>query len=210
MLKKYLTLMVLSGLILSCKTKNISNDLALSNPITAQLDLVNLENDKVQVTINPGRFVNDTVVYRLPRVVQGTYAVSDFGRYIEGLKGIDYDGNELEPTKQDTNTWLFPNAQNLDKITYWANDTFDQEVQGGIGEEVPFSPSGTNIEPKQVMLNLHGFVGYFDSLKNNAYEIGITAPDTFNYTSPLQEISTSKARMARAKLRFFMPIAILR
>ncbi|WP_431125161.1 peptidase M61 [Flagellimonas flava] len=192
-MKRFLTLMVLSGLAMSCKTKNISNDLATQNPITAQLDLVNLENDKVQVTINPGRFISDTVVYRLPRVVQGTYAVSDFGKYIEGLKGMDYDGNEVAATKQDTNTWVFPNAQNLDKIIYWVNDTFDQEIEGGIGDEVPFSPSGTNIEPKQVMLNLHGFVGYFDSLKNNAYQIGITAPDTFNYTSPLQEINTSKS-----------------
>ncbi|WP_420401104.1 peptidase M61 [Flagellimonas sp.] len=202
-MKRFLTLMILSGLAMSCKTKNISNDLATQNPITAQLDLVNLENDKVQVTIDPGRFVSDTVVYRLPRVVQGTYAISDFGKYIEGLKGMDYDGNEVAGTKQDTNTWVFPNAQNLDKITYWVNDTFDQEIEGGIGAEVPFSPSGTNIEPKQVMLNLHGFVGYFDSLKNNAYQIGITAPDTFNYTSPLQEISTSKSEDGKTATSVF-------
>ncbi|TMU55810.1 peptidase M61 [Flagellimonas algicola] len=202
-MKRYLILMILSGLVMSCKTKNISNDLASQNPITAQLDLVNLENDKVQVTIDPGRFVSDTVVYRLPRVVQGTYAVSDFGRYIEGLKGMDYDGNELAGTKQDTNTWVFSNAQNLNKITYWVNDTFDQEIEGGIGAEVPFSPSGTNIEPKQVMLNLHGFVGYFDSLKNNAYEIGITSPDTFNYTSPLQEINTSQSEDGKTKTSVF-------
>ncbi|WP_319946574.1 peptidase M61 [Flagellimonas myxillae] len=181
----------------------MSIDLATSNPIAAQLDLVNLDNDKVEVTIDPGRFVRDTVIYRLPRVVQGTYAVSDFGKYVEGLKGMDYDGNEMTATKTDTNTWLFTNAQNLDKISYWANDTFDQEDQGGIGEEVPFSPSGTNIEPKQVMLNLHGFIGYFDSLKNNAYQIGITAPSSFNYTSPLQEISTAKSEDGKANTSVF-------
>ncbi|WP_422349291.1 peptidase M61 [Flagellimonas sp.] len=202
-MKRFLILMILSGLAMSCKTKNISNDLATQNPIMAHLDLVNLENDKVEVTIDPGRFVRDTVIYRLPRVVQGTYAVSDFGKYIEGLKGMDYDGNELAGTKQDTNTWVFANAQNLDKITYWVNDTFDQEIEGGIGAEVPFSPSGTNIEPKQVMLNLHGFVGYFDSLKNNAYQIGITAPDTFNYTSPLQEINTSKSEDGKTTTSVF-------
>ncbi|MCL6267515.1 peptidase M61 [Flagellimonas sp. 2012CJ39-3] len=195
--------MILSGLVLSCKPKNLSIDLATSNPIAAQLDLVNLDNDKVEVTIDPGRFVRDTVIYRLPRVVQGTYAVSDFGKYVEGLKGMDYDGNEMTATKTDTNTWLFTNAQNLDKISYWANDTFDQEDQGGIGEEVPFSPSGTNIEPKQVMLNLHGFIGYFDSLKNNAYQIGITAPSSFNYTSPLQEISTAKSEDGKANTSVF-------
>ncbi|MEM9648572.1 MAG: peptidase M61 [Bacteroidota bacterium] len=203
MFKKYLSLMILLGLAVSCKTKNISNDLASQNPIRAQLDLVNLDDDKVEVSIDPGRFVRDTVVYRLPRVVQGTYAVSDFGKYIEGLKGMDYEGNELAVTKQDINTWMIPNAQNLDKLIYWVNDTFDQEIQGGIGEEIPFSPSGTNIEAKQVMLNLHGFVGYFDSLKNSAYQIGITAPDSFNYTSPLQEINTSKSEDWKTKTSVF-------
>nr|WP_299387087.1 peptidase M61 [Allomuricauda sp.] len=203
MLKKYLLPTILLGLAMSCKSTNITNDLATDNPIVTHLDLVNLQDDKVEVTINPGRFIQDTVVYRLPRVVQGTYAVSDFGKYIEGLKGLDYDGNVITASKQDTNTWIFPNAQNLDKISYWVNDTFDQEVQGGIGEEVPFSPSGTNIEPKQVMLNLHGFVGYFDALKRNAYQIGITAPDTFNYTSPLQEISTSISEDGKTKTSVF-------
>ncbi|WP_420320604.1 peptidase M61 [Flagellimonas sp.] len=203
MIKKYLLLMILLGLVMSCKSRNISNDLASQNPILAELNLVNLENDKVEVLINPGRFVSDTVVYRLPRVVQGTYSVSDFGKYIEGVKALDYDGNEMVVTKLDTNSWTFPNAQNLDKISYWVNDTFDQEVKGGIGDEIPFSPAGTNIELKQVMLNLHGFVGYFDSLKNSAYQIGITAPVSFNYTSPLQEISTSQSEDGTAKTSVF-------
>ena len=178
----------------SCGTQKLPNDLATDFPISAQLDLVNINDDKVMVVIDPERFVIDTVTYRLPRVVQGTYAVSDFGKYLEGIKGLDYEGNVMAPIKVDVNTWSFANAKNLDKITYWVNDTFDQEVQGGIGEEVPFSPSGTNIEPKQVMLNLHGFVGYFDNLKNNAYQVGINAPTSFNYTSPLQEINIVNSR----------------
>ena len=192
------------GILSACGTKNVINDLATDNPITAQLDLVNSNDDKVAVSIDPGRFVTDTVMYRLPRVVQGTYSVYDFGKYIEGIKGFDYQGNELAVNKVDTNTWMFPNAKNLDKIAYWVNDTFDQEVQGGLGEEVPFSPAGTNIEPKQVMLNLHGFIGYFDSLKNNAYRIDITAPSHFNYTSPLQEIESSTSEDGNTKNSVFL------
>ncbi|MDC6365418.1 MULTISPECIES: peptidase M61 [Flavobacteriaceae] len=192
------------GIIVSCGPKNLSNDLAVSNPIKAQLDLVNIQDDKVSVIIDPGRFVQDTVIYRLPRVVQGTYAVSDFGKYIEEVKAIDYDGNELELKKMDANSWMLTSAKNLDKILYAVNDTFDQEVDGGIGEEVPFSPSGTNIEPKQVMLNLHGFVGYFDTLKNNSYQIDITSPINFNYTSPLQEIQSAQSEDGTAKSSTFL------
>ncbi|WP_420603850.1 peptidase M61 [Flagellimonas sp.] len=201
---KKISFIGLSLILFSCGTKIAVNDLATANPITAHLDLVNIDNDKVAVSIDPGRFVKDTVVYRLPRVVQGTYAVSDFGKYVEEVKGVDYQGNELNATKVDTNTWLFSEAKNLDKILYLVNDTFDQEIQGGIGEEVPFSPSGTNIEPKQVMLNLHGFVGYFDSLKNSAYRIGITAPESFNYTSPLQEVNSVQSEDGKTRKSVFL------
>lgn len=191
MLRKFIPLAILVGTLFSCATKKLPHDLATANPIVAHLDLIDLSDDKVTVTINPGRFVNDTLIYRLPKVVQGTYAISDFGHYMEGIKGLDYVGNEISGTKLDTNTWMFLNAKELDKIVYEVNDTFDQETEGGIGKEVPFSPSGTNIELKQVMLNLHGFVGYFDSLKNSAYQIAIDCPESFNYTSPLPELAST-------------------
>ena len=142
--------------------------------------------DKVPVTINPGRFTTETVTYYLPKVVQGTYSVSNFGKYIANFKAFDYKGNEMPTSKTDLNTWVIKNGKQLDKITYWVNDTFDQEKEGGIGKEEPFSPAGTNIEPRNYVLNLHGFIGYFDSLKNNQYKLDVTAPANFVRSSALQ------------------------
>ncbi|XOK03040.1 peptidase M61 [Candidatus Marifrigoribacter sp. Uisw_064] len=171
----------------SCSTpKNAINDLAVSNPIETELDLTNVVDDKVPVLINPGRFTQETVIYRLPKVVQGTYAVSDFGSFIDDIKAIDYNGNELTITKVDTNTWSISNAIQLDKITYWVNDTFDIENSGD--KPTPFSPSGTNIHPENYVLNLHGFIGYFDSLKNNQYKLEVAAPASFVRTSALQNV----------------------
>ncbi|MCR9263874.1 MAG: peptidase M61 [Flavobacteriaceae bacterium] len=204
MIKKVTLHALVLATVFSCGVKNQTNDLASDNPIRAQLDLVNIQDDKVNVVIDPGRFIQDTITYRLPRVVQGTYAVSDFGRYIENITAFDYEGNTMQATQVDTNTWTFVNAKNLDRIEYAVNDTFDQEVQGGIGEEVPFSPSGTNIEPKQVMLNLHGFVGYFDSLKRNAYQIDIKSPTSFTYTSPLTEIQSTLSADGAVKNSVFL------
>ncbi|OEJ98737.1 peptidase M61 [Flavivirga aquatica] len=180
-----------SILFASCNpTKNTSNDLAASLPIESSIDLTNITEDKAPVIINPGRFTVETVTYRLPRVVQGTYSVSDFGKYVEAFKAIDYKGNEMEVTKIDVNTWSIAKAKGLDKITYLVNDTYDIEAVGGIGGEQPFSPSGTNIEPKNYVLNLHGFIGYFDSLKNNQYKLDITAPADFVRTSALQNVDS--------------------
>ena len=186
-MKKFLAILGLSVILVGCgSAKPTVNDLAVSNPIETTLDLTAVVDDRVPVTINPGRFTSETVTYRLPRVVQGTYSVSDFGKYIDDFKAIDYDGKELTVTKVDTNTWTITDATKLDKLQYYVNDTFDIEVNGGIGGEQPFSPAGTNIEEDNYVLNLHGFIGYFDSLKSNQYALDITAPATFVRTSALE------------------------
>jgi len=180
-----------SLIIVGCSTtQTSSDDLAIKTVINTEIDLSKSANDKVPVVINPGRFTTNKVTYRLPKVVPGTYSVSDFGKYIENVKGLDYKGNELPIKKIGNNTWEITDATQLDKITYLVNDTFDQEKEGGIGKEVPFSPSGTNIEDSNFVLNLHGFIGYFDSLKNNQYKLDVISPDSFTKTSALQEVSS--------------------
>jgi predicted metalloprotease with PDZ domain len=188
-MKKLIALLGLSIVLVACgsSTKTTTNDLAVSNPIVTSLDLTKVVADKVPVTINPGRFTQETVTYRLPKVIQGTYSISDFGKYIDDLKAIDYDGNELTVSKEDTNTWTISNAIELDKITYYVNDSFDTEVTGGIGGDSPFSPAGTNISPDNYVLNLHGFIGYFDSLKTSQYTLDVTASADFIRSSAIQQ-----------------------
>lgn len=193
-MKQILSIFALSIILVACgPSKSAVNDLATANPISTFINLSGVVDDKAPVSINPGRFTEETVTYRLPKVVQGTYSVSDFGKYIDDFKAYDYNGKEMPVVKVDTNTWTIANATNLDKIEYMVNDTFDQEIVGGIGGEVPFSPSGTNIEPDNYVLNLHGFIGYFDSLKNAQYTLDVTAPASFKRTSALQNTDTKSS-----------------
>jgi len=191
-MNKRILIALFAGILLaSCgASKNTTNDLATSLPIETAIHLDKVVNDKAPVTINPGRFTVETVTYRLPKVVQGTYSVSNFGSYIDDFKAFDYKGNEMVVTKMDTNSWTIANATELDKITYLVNDTFDIEAEGGIGKETPFSPSGTNIEANNYVLNLHGFIGYFDSLKSNQYKLDVTASKDLIRTSALQNIGS--------------------
>lgn len=193
-MKHFLTSLGLAMLLTACgPSKNTSNDLAVSNPIATTINLTLVSNDKVPVSIDPGRFTEETVTYYLPKVVQGTYSVSAFGRFIEDFKALDYNGNPLPFEHPEENTWVITNAKQLDKIVYAVNDTFDQEEIGGIGEDMPFSPAGTNIEEKNYVLNLHGFIGYFDSLKNNQYTLDVTAPATFKHTSALHATASKSS-----------------
>ncbi|WP_223551817.1 peptidase M61 [Aestuariivivens sp. NBU2969] len=184
---RFLSLVIVGMVFIGCGgTKNIANDLAINTPIVSAIHLDKVVDDKVPVSINPGRFTKETVVYRLPKVIQGTYAIGNYGKYVDAFKAFDYNGNEMQVEKIDTNSWSINDAKKLDKITYWVNDTYDIEEQGGIGKDTPFSPAGTNIEPENYVLNLHGFIGYFDVLKNNQYKLDVTAPKGFVRTSALQ------------------------
>ncbi|WP_346883151.1 peptidase M61 [uncultured Algibacter sp.] len=189
---RFFSASALAGILLaSCSSANkTSNDLATQLPIETEINLTNISDDKAPVIINPGRFTEETITYRLPRVIPGTYSVSDFGKYVDDFKALDYKGNPLPVTKVGDNSWNITNAKQLDKITYLVNDTFDTEINGGIGKESPFSPSGTNIEPNNYVLNLHGFIGYFDSLKNNQYKLNVNAPTAFVRTSALQNVNS--------------------
>jgi len=159
-----------------------------STPMTVAIDLVNIVEDKVLVTMDPGAFQEDTVLFYIPKIIPGTYSEDNYGRYIEGFKALDYKGNELQFNKEDENTWRISNGKNLDKVSYLVNDTYDSENEV---KEAVFSPAGTNIlDDKNFVLNLHGFVGYFKGLKEVPYEISINRPAHLAATTSLKERKT--------------------
>lgn len=189
-INRQLTVLGFSLLFTACSLAKIKidNDLAINKPIQSIIDLTSVEDDKAPVIIDPGRFTEDIVIFRLPKVVQGSYEVSDFGNYIENFVALDYSGNALPSKKIDANSWTISNAKQLDKISYWVNDTYDIERKNNTPPI--FSPEGTNISPDNYMLNLHAFIGYFDSLKNNSYTLDVIAPADFKRTSALETINT--------------------
>ncbi|MGI9546795.1 MAG: peptidase M61 [Flavobacteriaceae bacterium] len=152
--------------------------------VLVHMDLVNIEEDKVLVTLDPGAFSVEDIHFYIPKTVPGTYSIDNYGKFIEAFKAFDYDGKELIVQKPEENTWYISSARNLDKISYYVNDTFDQETSM---TDIVFSPAGTNIEEgKNFMLNLHGFLGYFAGLKEVPYEIVIDVPSGLTPTTSLK------------------------
>ncbi len=159
-----------------------------NSPVVTSIDLVNVVEDKVQVGINPGAFTTSTVIFRIPKTVPGTYSSDNYGKYIEDFEALDYKGNVLPSTKLDDNSWSISNAAQLDKVQYWVNDTYDTEDEV---DDAVFSPAGTNIsKDSNFMLNLHGFVGYFDGFKEIPYAIQIKKPtDLVGTTTLAREVN---------------------
>ncbi|MFD0975670.1 M61 family metallopeptidase [Salinimicrobium gaetbulicola] len=169
-MKKILYVLALSATLYSCKTSKTG--IVEEQPIITTLDLINVKDDKVMVSIDPAAFTIESTTFYIPKTVPGTYSTSNFGKYSEDLKAYDYKGNELKVVQVDENSWTIPNAKKLDKITYWVNDTFDIPGEGGI-----YSMAGTNIlEDENFLLNLHGFVGYFKDMKEEKYRLEIKRP----------------------------------
>ena len=115
-MKKVVYIFAVSILLYGCPPK--LNDQAEYVPVTATIDLVNVTDDKVAVEIDPGRFSEESTTFYIPKTVPGTYSTDNYGQYIENFKALDYDGNALQVTKLDENSWQIDNARQLDKITY--------------------------------------------------------------------------------------------
>jgi predicted metalloprotease with PDZ domain len=191
-MKTKLSALTLAVIFLACSPKTVQKlteqpASIFDTPIATQLDLVNVGDDRVKVTIDPGVIQSDTMVFRLPRVVQGTYDISNFGSFIDDFKAFDYSGSEIAFTRLDINSWKIPEATRLDRIEYYVNDTFDIE---NTDKDTPFSPSGTNIAPDAFVLNLHGFVGYFENLEDLDYEISILSKTGLKKASSLPMVSS--------------------
>lgn len=186
-MKKIILLTLVSLIFNSCGTLRYSKEKdAKKTNIVSKLDLNNIVEDRIPVEINPGKFNKDTVIYKMPRVVQGTYSISNFGRFVKNFKPISYSGKVLDFSSEDINTWKIFNANNLDKIIYEVEDTFDIENSE---DDIPFSPAGTNIEDDNFMLNLFAFIGYFESLQNNSYELIVSSNEDYKKSSALKLVS---------------------
>ena len=172
-MKKIFYSMAILGFLWSCKpsqTSTVSN--TSKNEIEVAIDLNTVTNDKVMVTVVPPAIKEDKITYHIPKTVPGTYSEDDYGKNIENVKAFDAKGNALTVAKIDDNSWTISSAKKLAKITYWVNDSFDNEDKHEI-----FSPAGTNIEAgKNFMINTHGFVGYFKEFSQTPYKVNITHP----------------------------------
>lgn len=149
-----------------------------------EIDVKNIVGNHVEVRLFPPVITADTLVYNIPKIVPGTYAISDFGRYIEGLKAIDKSGNPLNVEKLDDNRWAVANASKLHHLEYRVSGTFDDRLSG------IFEPAGTKIDSGNVVVfNPYGFVGYFDGLKNKPFAVSVTKPVNFYGETSLPRIS---------------------
>ena len=185
-MKKIMLGVAAASMLFACKTQNVTTDQP-PQPTLAKIDLVDVQDDKVWVTIDPDRFTGDTTTFYIPKTVPGTYSTDNYGKFSENFKAYDYKGNEMPAVKIDENSYSIVNAKDLDKVMYQVNDSFDWEDEGGV-----YSMAGTNIlKDENFLLNLHGFVGYFDKLKEREFRLEVLRPADLIPASSLTVANTT-------------------
>jgi predicted metalloprotease with PDZ domain len=168
------------------------------------LDLTKVKDDKVNVSLVTPKLPKNLkeVVFSLPKIVPGTYSISDFGRFISEFKAYGKNGKLLKVDSLDNNRWRISDAQKLHKISYWVEDSFDSKTK-----DVIFEPAGSNIEENvNFMVNTHSFFGYLHDIKRQSFEVSITKPQGF-YGSTALRTKTSTATTDTYVVPSYMELA---
>ena len=188
-MKKIVLSIATAGLLIACgsATKTVE----LRQQVAVNLDLIDVKEDKVKVTITAPTLAESEIVYHIPKIIPGTYSSDDYGKMVENVKAFDAKGNELQVIAVDKNSWQIKNANRLKTLTYWVNDTYDTEKSMRFGEGI-FSPAGTNIAAgRNFMINQHGFIGYFENKEALNYILSIKHPETLYGATALVDTDES-------------------
>ncbi len=152
------------------------------------VDLTKVKNDMLTVELVTPVISVDTILYRMPAMVPGTYKIYDFGKFASNFKAFDKNGAPLTITNQDINSWKIAGAKQLYRLTYEVEDTWDSNKKG----EFVFEPAGTNFQADtNFVLNNHGIFGYFQGMHRNTYVVNITHPDGFFGATGLSDVTRS-------------------
>lgn len=146
-----------------------------STPLVYSIDLTNVKHDKLQVMLNVPALSKKDLVFAFPKIIPGTYNISDFGKFISELKAWDGTGKKIPVQHPDINTWKISNAKNLRKITYSVEDIFDTKQK-----HIIYPMAATNFEAgNDYVLNMPGVIGFFAGFEALPVQLSIKKPASF-------------------------------
>jgi predicted metalloprotease with PDZ domain len=161
------------------------------------VDLTKADNDILHIELVSPRLQKTTLNFVIPKIVPGIYGAMNFGQYVKNFQAKDSKNNLLESIKIDENTWQIKGAEDLTRITYDVDDTWDKLVENR-GGPIFYNSAGSNYEPKKLFtLNYNTICGYFEGFEKMPYEVVFTKPKNFygaSYLTPTP-ISDNKERV---------------
>ena len=137
------------------------------------LDLNDRGNDIFTVTLLPQKLSEENRIYQFASTAPGTYERMDLGRFVRSFQAYDKDGNEIETKQESLNQWSISYPENVEKIIYEIEDTWDTPVDS----DYVYRMGGSNIEDDNVLINGHCLFGYFHGMQSEPILVKIDYPD---------------------------------
>lgn len=142
------------------------------NEYNYKVDLIKVNNDTVNVELQVPELQKDELTFCFPKIIPGTYSISDYGKFITGVKAFDKSGKQLAVSKLSENKWNIANAVSLSKVTYKVSDIFDTKIKHSI-----YPMAATNFEEgKNFVINTPGFFGFFEGYNQLPFTISVVKP----------------------------------
>jgi predicted metalloprotease with PDZ domain len=162
-----------------------------NNTYDFTIDLTSAQNHEAKVELICPPLSESAISYSLPKIVPGTYAIYDYGRFIDDFHAYDASGAELTVAHTDTNTWNISGASRLHRITYEVTDTYHPKEKFN----PIFEPAGSNIQgDTNFVVNTFAFLGYFRNHEMQPYEIDILHRPDFYGSTALTDLDSSSSR----------------
>ncbi|GAO42515.1 M61 family metallopeptidase [Flavihumibacter petaseus] len=151
------------------------------------VDLRAVDSDRLMVHVKLPALsgVGSKLVWAFPRIIPGTYRISDFGQFISQVKAYDRQGRLLPVKKIDTNRWQINGTAQPERITYLVDDIVDTEKKHNI-----YAMSASNIEAgMNFVLNTPAFFGYLEGYTQLPVRLEISKPETFYGATSMMPIA---------------------
>lgn len=148
------------------------------------IDLNEVQEDQLLVElIVPTAISDKDLTFKFPKIIPGTYEISDYGQFVSSLKAFDKKGREFSVDRVDQNTWKI-DGKKIYKISYLIQDSWDADIR-----EAVFEPGGTNFEAgKNFVLSANGCFGFFEGKEKLPYVVTYNRPSNFYAATSLKRI----------------------
>ncbi len=151
------------------------------------VDLTKVTDDELIVDLICPVIIKKEIKFYLPKIVPGTYMNSNYGKYVHNLKAFDKNNKELPVSASGDNGWTIKKANNIYRISYNVEDTWDATISNMV-----YSMCGTSFEAgKNFVINTPGLFGYFEDMKKIPFEISFTRPEGFYAATGLKPVETN-------------------
>ncbi len=151
------------------------------------VDLNDAVDDRLKVELLAPAVKTPTAVFSFPKIIPGTYSISDYGKFVNNVKAFDKAGKALPVTKKGENQWQIGRATALHRITYTVDDIFDTEIKHNV-----YPMAATDFEASKVfVLHSPGVFGFLNGLNKLPFEVTVVRPAGLYRSTALKPVSST-------------------